>query len=742
MSSMPIRRRLIGLGLAAALAGCAPKAPPQPAPAPTTAPARQPATAAPGPEEMLQPSAAALRTASHIKLSGLELGTMWTYEHPPLDYWKKTYDFAPTQQWLDHVRLSSLKFDQICSASFVSPDGLIATNHHCGRECVEAQSKGGTDYVEQGFYAPTRKDEKVCPDLYVDQLVSMEDVTQRLQAASPAGATEAAAQAAIDSATRAIESACDASTKLHCQVVSLYHGGEYHLYRYRRYSPVKLVFAPELQTGFFGGDPDNFTYPRYALDITFVRAYQPDGATPAHTPDYLQWNAAPVHSGDLVFVSGNPGSTERLTTLAQLEYEKVYRHPFLMAFLQAQHDLLEQVAKRGPQAEQQVRQNLFEVDNSLKAYTGEEAGLQDSLLMGHKIAWEKDFQRRVNADPQLKAQYGDVWSKLADLQARKLELSPQLNLARLDLFPEPYVQVAGTLVRLVREKSLPEAQRSKEFQGGGAEQVQSRLEQQVPLEPQTSIDLLAKRLELLSRFVPDSNPILRQAIHPGETAEAAARRLITGSRVGDVAFRKALIEAGPAALDTVSDPLVRLAAAMEASAAELQPKWQAVQAEESQQEARLAHALFGAYGSDLPPDATFTLRISGGLVSGYPYNGTEAPYRTVIGGLYARSAEFDNAMPFTLPKSWADARAQVDMTQPLDMVSTNDITGGNSGSPVVDREGRIVGLAFDNNIEALPAQFLYPSPNGRTVNVTTSGITEALRSVYHATALVKELLAK
>ncbi len=724
--------RSLGLWLCAlALAGCARAAAP-------AAPTPQPATSAAVTTAPLQPPAAAVRAAEHLQPTGLELGTMWTFENPPLPYWAREYNFRPTQEWLDHVRLSSVRFADYCSASFVSPDGLVMTNHHCGRECVEAQSTPQRDYVTTGFYAATRAEEKVCPNVYLDQLVSIEDVSQQVQSSVPAGAGDSATTAAVTAASQRIEQTCDTQTKLHCQVVSLYHGGQYHLYRYQRYAPVKLVFAPELTTGFFGGDPDNFTYPRYDLDVTFVRAYEPDGVTPLHPKDYFRWRAEGAAINEPVFVTGNPGTTSRLITVAQLMYEREFRHPFLIAYLQAQYDMLQQEAKQGPDAAQRVRQDMFEISNSLKDYQGEERGLLDTLIVARKIAWERDFRNKVDANAQLRAQYADVFDRLAAVAAEKLAVAPRLNAANVNLFPDP-LQLAGTLVRVVRERGLPAAQRSEGMRGDTADLLAARLQQAIPYDTAENTGTLARRIRLLQAILPAGDPFLAQLVGPGETPEQAARRLVTSSRIGEAALRAQLLNGGASAVSGSADPLVRLANTMVTTSDQLEPRWARVQAEERAQQARLARALFAVHGTAVAPDATFTLRISDGRIAGYPYNGTVAPAYTTIFGLYARSAEFQDKDPFTLAPTWASRRASVDMSKYLDQVSTNDITGGNSGSPLIDQQGRIVGLVFDSNIEALPSNFIFPIENGRTVAVHTAGITEALRSVYQATALLKEL---
>jgi hypothetical protein len=690
---------------------------------------------------VLEPSPAALRTADRVQLTGTELGTMWTFENPPLESWKERYGFTATPEWLRHVRLSSVRYGEICSASFVSPNGLVMTNHHCARECVEAVSTATEDFVVTGFLAPTRAEEKLCPGLFLAQLVETEDVTARVQAAVPANASPTAATAAITAESGRIEEECAARTSLHCQVVSLYHGGQYHLYEYRRYAPVKLVFAPELQAGFFGGDPDNFTYPRYALDVAFVRAYAEDGRTPAATPEYFTWSPNGAGDGELIFITGNPGSTSRQITVSQVLYEKFYRHPFTIDFLREQRDFLLWLARTNPEAERRVRDQLFSIENSLKAFSGQNAGLQDSLLMGRKVRWERELRQRVDADARLRSEYGSIWSRMQDIETEKLRLAPRVNINNPNIIGEPEVGLAATLIGYINAMSQPEAARPEEYRGAQLAQVEQLLRGPTPMNPEVSAHLLAIRLALAQRWLAPDDPFLRLAFQPNETPQQAAERLVRTTRVGDAAFRTALMEGGEKALKDTNDPLLRLVREMVATYGRLEPRLLELNAEEAVQNERLARALFAVYGTQLPPDATFTLRISDGVVAGYPYNGTEAPYKTTYYGMFGRAADFDDRMPWTLPETFARRRGALDMSRPLDFVSTNDITGGNSGSPMIDRQAQVVGIAFDGNIEQLPNEFLFRTETGgRTVAVHSVGIVEALRQVYRATALVDELL--
>ncbi len=692
-------------------------------------------------EPMLAPSAEARRVADRTELDGTEMGTMWTFENPPLDYWAATYDFQATPEWLERVRLSSVRFGQICSASFVSPEGLVVTNHHCARDCAEAVSTPQMDYVETGFYATTRAEELECPDLYLDQLVAISDVTDRVRAAAPADGSSRDIATAQEEERGEIEQECESASERECQVVTLYHGGQYQLYEYRRFQPVKLVFVPELQAGFFGGDPDNFTYPRYALDVAFVRAYEPGGTTPSSTPNHFEWDPAGADEGELVFVTGNPGSTDRQATVGQLLYEQAYRHPFIVQLLEGQRKLLQRIASFGPQAERSVRDQMFSVENSLKAYRGQLAGLRDTLLMGRKIRWEADFRGRISADPDLASEFGDVWDRITDIQYDKMRVSPALN-ANDPAFGggDPVVQMAVLLVRYVRQMAVPEGERDEEFRGDQLADTEAALRGPLGLPPELARMLLQLRLEVADRWLEPDDPFRAVAFKAGESPEEAATRMLSETEILDPGRRSALMAEGPSALATSEDPLIRLAARMVDAHAELEPRWEEIQAAETVQEERLARAMFAAFGTDLPPDATFTLRISDGVVRRYPYNGTIAPPRTAIGGMYERAADFGNEMPWTLPARFAERRDAVDMDVPLDFVTTNDITGGNSGSPMIDRDAHVVGLAFDGNIEQLPNEFLFRTEAGRTIGVATAGITEALRSVYEADALVAELI--
>ncbi len=688
----------------------------------------------------LEPTAASYRASERVELDGMELGRMWTFQDPPMDWWKEAYDFEPSQEWLDHVRLSSVRYGTGCSASFVSPNGLVMTNHHCARSCIEAVSDAQNDYVENGFYAETQDQELLCPDLYLDQLQSVSDVTDRVLAAGRGMSSDTARARAQSDESDAIEESCQEDTGLRCQVVSLYHGGRFHLYRYRRFQPVKLVFAPEEQAAFFGGSPDNFTYPRHDMDISFVRAYEADSTTAATTEDYFRWDADGAQEGDAVFVVGNPGSTSRLLTVSQIMYEKYRNHPFIVSYLQDYVDLLHWIGSMSPQAERSVRQQLFGFDNSLKAYTGQLEGLRDTLLVGRKIAWEADFRQAVEADPDLQSQYGDVWSRISDLQRAKVPLAQRASIYNIQFIGDPHLSLAGQLIRYVRESAKPADERGEDYSDDALAQMRQRLTGPSPVNPQIAQRLLAVRLRLAQKFLPEDDPFVQRAFRDGETPEDAAQRIVGATRIMDPTYRQELLNGGMDAINAESDDAVALARIMEASEDSLANRMDEVEAAEAVQEERLARALFAVKGTSIPPDATFTLRITDGKVARYPYNGTIAPPKTNFYGVFERSASFNNEMPFTLPDSYVAAKDRIKMDTPLDFVTTDDITGGNSGSPMINRDAEIVGIAFDGNIESLPNEWLFRDDVPRTVGVHSAGILEALRAIYQADALVNELV--
>jgi hypothetical protein len=661
-----------------------------------------------------------------------EFGTMWTFEAPPLDYWKARYGFTPTKAWLDHVRLASIRLPN-CSSSFVSSRGLVMTNHHCARECITAVSTPDSNFQEIGFVAKTQADERKCPGLFVDQLQSIDDVTDRIQHAITA-ATSARQVAQRNAAIDSIEKGCETDASTQCQVITYYQGGAYSLYRFKRFSDLRLVMAPEEAISFFGGDPDNFTYPRYDLDLSLMRVYEND--QPYQPKDYLKWSREGSKEGDLVFVTGNPGSTGRLLTVAQMQYLRDVQYPAQLAAYDRNLAVLRELAQKDETTRRAVENDIFSLENSKKAVTGYLSGLQDSSLMAKKRAFERDFRRRIAADPKLKARYGASWDAIATSQKQLAGLAKQQRWYSFG--GSPLLNVAGGLVRIPEQGKLPDSLRLPQYRGQGLENIRNSIMGEVPTTPDQDREMLQAWLTQASKDLPLSDPYLT-AFLGGRSPEVAAEVAVNGTKLADSAYRASLLQGGSAAVASSKDPLIVLARKLNPIALRVQQRAARLQDMASANAEKVGRAIFAAYGRSLPPDATFSLRISDGVVKSFPMNGTIAPYKTSFYGLYGRSAEFDDKPPFKLPQRWKTHRDRLDLSAPLDFVTTNDIIGGNSGSPVINKNAEVVGLIFDGNIEQLPNRFLYTDDVARSVAVHSRGIPEALRKVYETDRIADEL---
>jgi len=677
-----------------------------------------------------------LGPAKYVK----EAGTMWTFDAPPLEYWKQTYGFTPDSTWLNHVRLASVRLPG-CSASFVSARGLVLTNHHCARACVASASPADTNYNTTGFVAATLADERKCSTLYVDQLQSIADVTQQIRGAVTAKTADAQVQQR-DSAINQVQNACQASTHLRCEVVTLYQGGMYSLYRYQRYTDVRLVMVPEEEAAFFGGDPDNFTYPRYDLDMALLRVYQND--SPMVVTDYLKWSKSGAREGDLVFVTGNPGSTGRLLTLAQMEYLRDVQYPFTLAAFDRTIAMLNTLSAQSAENKRKYENLIFNIENSKKAITGYRAGLLDTTIMARKAAFERDLRARVEADPALRPKYSSAWTEIANAEKQLTATAAQGNYYGFSFNPPFGSQLlnwAGALVRLPAESALADAKRLPQYRADGLSRIRQSVLADQPIDSTTERMELTSFLKAVQQGLPPNDPY-RTIVLGVRAPEDVAASLLTGTKLASLTARQALLDGGKAAVDTSADPMVVLARKIAPLADQAQMAQARLNDIVSANTDRVGQALFAVYNTKLPPDATFTLRITDGVVKGYPYNGTIAPYKTTFYGMFGHATAFDDKPPFHLPDRWMQQRAKMDLTTPLDFVSTNDIIGGNSGSPVINRDGELVGLIFDGNIESLPNRFIFTDDVARSVSVSSRAIIEALRNVYESTRLADELEGK
>ncbi|MBZ5675229.1 MAG: S46 family peptidase [Acidobacteriia bacterium] len=664
---------------------------------------------------------------------------MWTFDNPPTKLVQDKYNFAITQQWLDHVRLSSVRLNDGGSGSFVSPTGLLLTNHHVALGQLQKNSTPEHDYVKSGFYAQTSAEEIKSPDLEVNVLVSMENVTARVQDALKGARNAEQEFAKRKDVIAAIERESQEKTGFRSDVVTLYQGGEYWLYRYKKYTDVRIVFAPEQQIAFYGGDPDNFTYPRYDLDFALFRVYE--NGQPIQSSNYLKWNPKGAADGELVFVSGHPGSTQRLDTLAQLEAERDLYEPATLKILHSRIDTLKKYSATGPEASRRAMAQIFSLENSLKAYDGREKGLQDKRVMDAKRSDETKFKAQVAANPQWKAAYGNAWDQIASAEKKAQTRFKEQYFHGLN---SSLANLAQQIVQYVAEIKKPDGERLAGYHESQLESLRLGMFSPAPIYPDMEIARItgALELDLAEAGAAGGNDPWVKMVMNGKSPRDVATELVNGSKLTDPEVRKKLVEGGESAVAASTDSMIVLARKLDPVRREL-TKWleDNVQSVEQRAGEQLGKARFAAFGKSTYPDATFTLRLSYGQVKGYPMNGTIAPPMTTMYGLYDRSASFGNKGPFELPQRYVDGRTKLDLATPFNFVSSNDIIGGNSGSPVVNKNGEIVGLIFDGNIESLVGDFVYEGETNRAVAVHTAAITEALRKIYGADKLAAELLS-
>src|SRR5215831_14495663 len=645
---------------------------------------------------------------------------MWTLDNPPVKQLEEKYNFTPNAQWLDHIRLASVRFNDGGSGSFVSPNGLVITNHHVAFGQLQKVSTPEKDYVKDGFHAKTQAEELKCPDLELNVLVSMENVTSRVQGAVKPGMTEKQALDARKAEQAKIQKESLDKTGFRSDVVSLYQGGEYWLYRYKKYTDVRLVFAPEQQAAFFGGDPDNFTYPRYDLDFALLRVYE--NGRPVQSKDYLKWNTKGADAGDLVFVSGHPGSTQRGLTLAQLEAQRDVFYPSRLGRFKRELQALRAYAARGPEQARQAADEIFGLENTVKAVTGEYNGM-DKSLFDKKKKEESELRAKVSANPEWKREFGDSWDRIAAATKKQVELIKPQRFRSISSASN-LASLARQIVVYATEITKPDAQRLNGYHDSQLEELKFYLLSPAPVYPEFEEALLTFSLQDSLDQLGPIDPWIKTVLNGRPPAQVAAE-VIRGTKLADPAVRKMLVEGGDAAVKASTDPLIVLALKVDPYFREIRKQYEeTVESVVTPASEKIAKARFAIYGKSVYPDATFTLRLSYGVVRGYPMNGTVAPPKTTFYGLYDRSESFNNKPPFNLTPPFVQNRARIDLATSLNFVSTTDIIGGNSGSPVINRNGEFVGIIFDGNIESLTGNFVYIEETNRAVAVQSAAIIE------------------
>lgn len=682
----------------------------------------------------------ALFSLQTVHITALADEGMWTFNNVPRAEIKKKYGFEVTDEWLNKVRLASVRFNNGGSGSFVSPNGLVLTNYHIVENIVSEVSTPQRDLAKEGFVAKTRAEEIKAPSLELNVLQSIEDVTARVNGAVKAGTTDAEAFAARRAEIAAIEAESLKATGLRSDVVTLYQGGQYNLYRYKKYTDVRLVFVPEFQAAFFGGDPDNFNFPRFNIDMALMRVYEND--QPVRSENYFKWSTAGAKEGSLVFVTGNPGSTSRLNTVAHLEELRDTSIPIIIRLLERREAMLKKYMSMGEEQTRQAQNELNSVQNSLKVYRGQLAGLKDPSLLARKTKEEQALRKSIAANPERQKMYGDAWDAIAKAhETYPSYIRDRRIFEQSGGFNSTLFNFARTLVRLAAENEKPNAERLPEYTDARRASLELSLYSPAPIHEDFEKLKLADSLAFMVELLGADNALAKEVL-AGKSPEARANELITGTKLKDPAYRKELAKGGKAAIEASTDPMIVVARLIDPKAREVRKRYESeVTGVERSNYAKIARALFETEGTKLYPDATFTLRLSYGAVEGYTENGKKIPPFTTLGGLYARADAFKHKFPYVLPPRWMEKKKDVNADTPFNFVSTNDIIGGNSGSPTINQNGELVGLIFDGNIQSLVGDFMYDGSVNRAISVDSRGMLEILKKVFNANEIAAELTA-
>jgi len=662
---------------------------------------------------------------------------MWLFTKPPAKYLKEKYGFEPTPQWLEHVQKSSVRFNTGGSGSFVSADGLVMTNHHVGSDNLDKFSTPQKNLLKTGFYAKTRDEELKCEDLELNVLWNIEEVTDRIKGAVTKEMSTADANTARRKMTSTVEKECEDKTKLDCQVVTLYKGGKYNLYQYKRFTDVRLVMAPEQDIAFFGGDNDNFEYPRFDLDMCFFHVYEDD--KPLKPEHYLKWSAEGAADGELVFVSGHPGATQRLNTVEHLKFMRDVEAPFNLHRLWRREVQLATFSARNPEFERIASGDYFGVQNGRKARTGILAGLQDPQIMHKKMDAEKRLRAAVDNNQDYKGQWGDAWDKIASTAKTQGEFYVRSRSIGInsDLFG-----IARNLVRLAEELPKPNPERLREYSDAALDRLYLQLYSPAPIYDDLEMDRIASSLAFMTETLGGDDPYVQKAL-TGMSPKARAEALVKGTKLKDVALRKKIAEGGTEAIASSTDPMIKFAVDLDPESRALRKRFEdEIEGTLKDSYAKIAAAHFAINGEDAYPDATFTLRLAYGPVKGYKEAGQIIPPFTNFEGMYQRATERKGQKGFELPKVWWDRKDKLDLKTPFNFVSTADIIGGNSGSPVINKKGEVVGLIFDGNIQSLVLDLAYTEDQARAVSVDSRAMIEAMKKIYDAGALADEILKR